>query len=222
VPSLYSAVDPACVQSGAAGTARLHIAGVVPSGPAASRPKRFEAAYLAEPLPRLDRLLKWWERHGSRPLRAEAMQPRTGMVARSHRCSEGLAAIYPSMMYLLMTLDLLGYAPDHPDRVEAQKQFDALMVDDGPRFFLQPCFSPVWDTAIAMWPYSAFRDWRRPTSCAALLTRALSKEVRRRGDCPLSVRIWSRRLVFRIRQRVLSRHRRHGTGPARAETRPGY
>ena len=38
---------------------------------------------------------------------------------------------------------------DHPDRVEAQRQFDNLMVDDGERFFFQPCFSPVWDTAIA-------------------------------------------------------------------------
>ena len=43
------------------------------------------------------------------------------------------------MMYVIMALDLLGYPPDHPDRVEAQKQFDALMVDDGKRFFFQPC-----------------------------------------------------------------------------------
>ena len=45
------------------------------------------------------------------------------------------------MMYVIMALDLLGYAPDHPDRVEAQRQFDHLMVDDGDRFFFQPCFS---------------------------------------------------------------------------------
>ena len=37
---------------------------------------------------------------------------------------------------------------DHPLRVEALRQFDNLMVDDGERFFFQPCFSPVWDTAI--------------------------------------------------------------------------
>ena len=41
-----------------------------------------------------------------------------------------------------------GYPPDHPLRVEALRQFDRLMVDDGERFFFQPCFSPVWDTAI--------------------------------------------------------------------------
>ena len=30
--------------------------------------------------------------------------------------SDGLGAIYPSMMYLIMALDLLGYSPEHPDR----------------------------------------------------------------------------------------------------------
>ena len=36
-----------------------------------------------------------------------------------------------------------------PDRVEAQRQFDALMVESEDEIFFQPCFSPVWDTAIA-------------------------------------------------------------------------
>ena len=33
------------------------------------------------------------------------------------RYSDGLGAIYPPMMYAIMALDLLGYPPDHPDRV---------------------------------------------------------------------------------------------------------
>jgi squalene-hopene/tetraprenyl-beta-curcumene cyclase len=85
------------------------------------------------------------------------------------------------MMYAIMALDVLGYPPDHPDRAEAQRQFDALMVDNGERFFFQPCFSPVWDSAIAahalaesgVAPEEALRraaDW------------LLSKEVRRKGD----------------------------------------
>ncbi len=63
--------------------------------------------------------------------------------------SDGLGAIYPPMMYSVMALDVLGYAADHPLRAEALRQFNSLMVDDGERFFFQPCFSPVWDTAIA-------------------------------------------------------------------------
>ncbi len=101
------------------------------------------------------------------------------------RHTDGVAAIYPPMMYVIMALDLLGYAPDSPERVEAQRQFDNLMVDDDvegdQRFFFQPCFSVVWDTGIAAFalgeavepPHDALRrsaDW------------LLTKEVRRKGD----------------------------------------
>ena len=56
------------------------------------------------------------------------------------------------------------------------------MVDDGERFFFQPCFSPVWDTAhrrLSRWAQAGSRE-------SGLLRRAadwlLTKEVRRKGD----------------------------------------
>jgi len=85
------------------------------------------------------------------------------------------------MMYIIMALDVLGYPPGHPERVEAQRQFDRLMVDDGERFFFQPCFSPAWDTAIA-----AFALGEAEAGPRGALGRAadwlLSKEVRQKGD----------------------------------------
>ena len=85
------------------------------------------------------------------------------------------------MMYAIMALDVLGYAEDHPLRQEAVRQFDSLMVNDQERFFFQPCFSPVWDTAIAVYA------WRSPGVCRAIHCAVaadwlLSKEVRRKGD----------------------------------------
>jgi squalene-hopene/tetraprenyl-beta-curcumene cyclase len=75
---------------------------------------------------------------------------------------------------------VLGYAEDHPLRVEALRQFNTLMVDEGARFFFQPCFSPIWDTAIAAYAL-AYGDASNGT-----LRRAadwlLSKEIRRKGD----------------------------------------
>ena len=129
----------------------------------------------------IDRSLKWWERFGSRRLRRKAIErAKDWMIERTKR-SDGLGAIYPPMMYLIMALDLLGYAPDHPDRVEAQRQFDRLLVDDGERFFFQPCFSPVWDTGIAM--YALAESGYAPTDA---MRRAadwiLDKEVRSKGD----------------------------------------
>jgi squalene-hopene/tetraprenyl-beta-curcumene cyclase len=129
----------------------------------------------------LDRVFKLWEKHGSGRIRRKAIRAAEKWMIERFEMSDGLGAIYPPMMYAIMALDVLGYAEDHPLRQEAVRQFDALMVNDGDRFFFQPCFSPVWDTAIALYalgesgaaPRDAMRrgaDW------------LLSKEVRRKGD----------------------------------------
>jgi squalene-hopene/tetraprenyl-beta-curcumene cyclase len=127
-----------------------------------------------------DWILKWWERSGSKSIRQRAIEKaKEWMIERLHH-SDGLGAIYPPMMYSVMALDVLGYAPDDPLRVEALRQFNNLMVDDGERFFFQPCFSPVWDTGIGAYALGQ-TDPRHPA-----LRRAadwlLAKEVRRKGD----------------------------------------
>jgi squalene-hopene/tetraprenyl-beta-curcumene cyclase len=85
------------------------------------------------------------------------------------------------MMYNVMALDVLGYPPGHPDRMEAEQQFMRLLTDDGDRFFFQPCFSPVWDTAIAAFALAegAAAPLRSMQRAADWL---LSKEIRRTGD----------------------------------------
>ena len=130
---------------------------------------------------RIDKVFKLWERYGSGALRRRAIRKAMEWITERTRYTDGLAAIYPPMMYTIMAMDLLGYAPDHPDRAEAENQFANLMVDDGERFFFQPCFSVVWDTAIAS--HALGESGMAP---AELLTRAgdwlLTKEVRRKGD----------------------------------------
>ncbi|MDA0840247.1 MAG: squalene--hopene cyclase [Planctomycetota bacterium] len=60
----------------------------------------------------------------------------------------GLGAVYPSMMNAVVAMDCLGYAEDHPKRKSAMDEFMALMIEEDDRILFQPCFSPVWDTAI--------------------------------------------------------------------------
>ncbi|HLK47896.1 MAG TPA: squalene--hopene cyclase [Bryobacteraceae bacterium] len=128
----------------------------------------------------VDRVLKWWERHGSKAIRRRAIEKaRDWMVERLHD-SDGLGAIYPPMMYSVMALDMLGYREDHPLRVEALRQFNSLMVDDGERFFFQPCFSPVWDTAIAA--YALGKAGAHRQSCGRAADWLLAREIRRKGD----------------------------------------
>ena len=129
----------------------------------------------------LDKGLKWWDRHAPRAIRTRAIRRAEQWILERTRYTDGLAAIYPPMQYVIMALDLLGYPPDHPDRVEAQKQFDALMINDADRFFFQPCFSVVWDTAIV-----GFALGESPDAPREALRRSadwlLTKEIRRKGD----------------------------------------
>jgi squalene-hopene/tetraprenyl-beta-curcumene cyclase len=129
----------------------------------------------------LDRALKFWDKYGSKSLRRKAVRrAERWMLERTHS-SDGLGAIYPPMMYIIMALDLLGYDRGHPDFVEAERQFNALLVDDGERLFFQPCFSPVWDTAIAAYALAA-AGCAPENALARTADWLLSKEVRCKGD----------------------------------------
>jgi squalene-hopene/tetraprenyl-beta-curcumene cyclase len=129
----------------------------------------------------LDRVGKFWERYGSQGIRNKAIRRAEQWMLERTKYSDGLGAIFPPMMYAIMALDLLGYAPDHPDRIEAQRQFDNLMVEGDDEIFHQPCFSPVWDTAIAAFAMGESGEAPKATMqrCADWL---LTKEVRRKGD----------------------------------------
>ena len=130
---------------------------------------------------RFDGLLKWWERHGLGSIRKKAIARAEKWMLERLEHSDGLGAIYPPMMYCIMALDLLGYAPDAPERVRAQSQFDRLLIEEPERFVFQPCFSPVWDTAITMFALGE-ADNLPPEPLERAARWLLAKEVRRRGD----------------------------------------
>ncbi len=134
----------------------------------------------------VDRAVKIWERRGLRNIRARAIREAERWMLERTRYSDGLGAIYPSMMYLIMALEAMGYPDDHPDLVEAIRHFDNLLIETEDRFQFQPCVSPVWDTAICAYALGELGessplqvDREKLTRCADWL---LSKEVRRKGD----------------------------------------
>jgi squalene-hopene/tetraprenyl-beta-curcumene cyclase len=129
----------------------------------------------------LDRGVKWWERHGSRAIRRRAIRAAERWMLERAKGSGGLGAIYPPMMYHIMALDVLGYAPDHSARWEALRQFERLMHDEPGGFFFEPCFSPVWDTAIAA--YALGQAGSAPPAALGSAARWLAeREIRRKGD----------------------------------------
>ena len=128
-----------------------------------------------------DRILKLWDRFCPRAIRTRAIRRAEQWVVDHSRYSGGLGAIYPSMMYVVMMLDLLGYPENHPDSVEARTQFMNLLVDDQRGFFFQPCFSVVWDTAIVAYALGESGE-ATPAALGHTADWLLSKEIRRKGD----------------------------------------
>lgn len=129
----------------------------------------------------LDRVVKIWERRGLKNVRMAAVREAEHWMLDRTRYSDGLGAIYPSMMYLIMALDSLGYAEDHPDRIDAVEHFEKLLIETEDRFQFQPCFSPIWDTAYAAFVLgeAGSRDDQALRRCADWM---LDREVRRKGD----------------------------------------
>jgi squalene-hopene/tetraprenyl-beta-curcumene cyclase len=97
----------------------------------------------------LDRLLKLYDRLPLKPGRRRAVRDAKSWMMEHFERSEGLAAIYPAMMNSIFALMALGYAPDHPVTARQIDEFSRFEIEEPDTIRLQPCLSPVWDTAIA-------------------------------------------------------------------------
>ena len=159
-----------------------------------------------------DKILKLWERYGFARIRKAAIRKCEHWMLERMKHADGLGAIYPPMQYSIMALDVLGYPADHPVRVEAIRQFDSLMVDDGKTLFFQPCFSPVWDTAIGAYALgeAGYGDAPALDTSGRLAARARNPAQRRLVGQAALYRTF--RLGLRISERLVSGYRRHRHG----------
>ncbi len=98
----------------------------------------------------LDRGLKFYERLPWKPLRQRALREAKSWVLEHMERSEGLGTIYPAMMNCIFSLVAMGYGPDDPLTCRETREFARFEIEDDETIRLQPCVSPVWDTAIAM------------------------------------------------------------------------
>ena len=132
-----------------------------------------------------------------RPLRKLALKKAEKWMLERLEMSDGLGAIYPAMMNAIIALRCLGYSDDDPQVIRARDEFEKLGIEDpgvpdfpndlGPTFRMQPCMSPVWDTAQAIY---ALGEAGVPRNDARMLKAAdwmLTKEVRHKGDWTVKV-----------------------------------
>src|SRR5881628_341502 len=117
------------------------------------------------------------------PLRRRALEEaERWMLERIGKGSDGLAAVFPAMLNCLIALRALGYTKKNPVYAKAERDFAGLFVDDPEDFRIQPCLSPIWDTAINL---ISLAESGLPADDPALRRAAkwlLDKEVKIRGD----------------------------------------
>jgi squalene-hopene/tetraprenyl-beta-curcumene cyclase len=98
----------------------------------------------------LDRVVKAYERWSWKPFRKIALsRARKWMLERLER-SEGLGTIYPAMMNSIFALLAEGGEPNDPLVAREIEFLERYEVEEKETLRVQPCISPVWDTAIAM------------------------------------------------------------------------
>jgi squalene-hopene/tetraprenyl-beta-curcumene cyclase len=130
----------------------------------------------------LDRLTHWFEAVHIRPLRSIALKKAEKWMLDRFEMSDGLGAIYPSMMNAIIALRCLGYSADDPQVIRALDEFEKLGIEEEDTFRMQPCKSPVWDTAYALFALSeagVAPDDSRMVKCADWI---LQKQIRGVGD----------------------------------------
>jgi squalene-hopene/tetraprenyl-beta-curcumene cyclase len=130
----------------------------------------------------LDRLVHFLERVHVRPLRSRALKVAEKWMLERLEMSDGLGAIYPGIMNSIIALRCLGYSLDDPQVIRALDEFEKLGIEEETTFRMQPCMSPVWDTAYAVFALAesgvAANDARLVQPCEWML----NKQVTRRGD----------------------------------------
>ena len=130
----------------------------------------------------MDRTLKWLDRRLPAAWRKPGLGAATRWMLAHCEKTDGLGAIFPPMVYSIIALRSLGYELDSPEVEWALAQLRGLQIAQDDRVRVQPCLSPVWDTAIAM---ICLADAGVPAdhpTWARAVDWLLSKEVRHAGD----------------------------------------
>ncbi|MBX3404238.1 MAG: hypothetical protein KF699_12585 [Phycisphaeraceae bacterium] len=158
-----------------------------------------------------DRFLKVVRRFNLSPLRAASLKRAEAWILDRVRpeTTEGLGAIFPPMVYLQVAFKALGYEREHPVMARAERDLDDFCIEgltngngaggggtagtecrptrqDHVR--LQPCFSPVWDTGIALYALTEAGRSMSDPRIARVCDWLLAHQVRMNGD-------WERNLL---------------------------
>lgn len=131
-----------------------------------------------------DRWLKRMEAFRIHPLRRVAMARCKKWMLDRFVASDGLGAIFPPIVWSRIVLQALGYAEDSTEIRYCDEQLGMLIRPDEveDRLRVEPCKSPVWDTAISLRGLAAAGCTVKRPEVERAIDWLLSKQVTQAGD----------------------------------------
>jgi len=130
----------------------------------------------------LDRMTHWFETVHIRPLRSIALKQAEKWMLEHFEMSDGLGGIYPSIANSVVAMRCLGYSLDDPQVIRAIDEFEKLGIEEDDTFRMQPCKSPVWDTAYALFALGEAGISKNDARMVETADWILQKQVRHAGD----------------------------------------
>ncbi len=130
----------------------------------------------------IDRVMHFFEDRKILPFRKLAIQRCVEWMTARMEKSGGLGAIFPPMINVIMALRLLGYPDDHPLIVREAEELHRLEIEQGDTLRVQPCISPVWDTALCSMALSSAGVAPDDPALVRAGEWLLEKRIREKGD----------------------------------------
>jgi squalene-hopene/tetraprenyl-beta-curcumene cyclase len=98
----------------------------------------------------LDHAFKWAEDWNLVPFRQEGLKAAEQWILERQEATGDWGGIIPAMLNSLLALRSLGYDAADPIVVRGLEAVDRFGVETEDEYWIQPCISPVWDTALVM------------------------------------------------------------------------
>ena len=98
----------------------------------------------------VDRVMKVHEALPVKPFRKIALRRAKNWVEEHLERSDGLATIFPAMLNSVLAMNAMGRGWDDPVMAREVAFIKSYEIENANTVRIQPCISPVWDTAIAM------------------------------------------------------------------------
>jgi squalene-hopene/tetraprenyl-beta-curcumene cyclase len=121
-------------------------------------------------------------RNGLHPFRKRALKKAEQWMTERQEGTDGLAAIFPGILNSMIAFKALGYPDDHPLIRQCEEHLALHTHETETSVRIEPCLSPVWDTAIVA---IALHESGLSSDHPALAKAGewlVDREVRFRGD----------------------------------------